>query len=474
MMDGNDKLLQKCLILNSLLYYDDFEMKKGEYLTLSMLTSKTPIKEWKKSPEVSKEKSNYVIDEILTNPEYANYRIVNYTIGEDLPELDGISDPGIGTGGPVAMALENPETKELLFVFRGTNRLEWIDNAEGFTKEASRMQLHALKFFEDTIREGDYDKRGYTITTTGHSKGGNKAQFVTIVSQYNVDKCVNIDGQGFSPMFFEKYAKEIKEKRDRIVTMASTGDPVSQLGMKLSLEEHLYSTYGTDKTPGINTSTKSLGDRLLGYLKLSKPQNEPAVVLLSALLAHSTAAIFSVKNNEFSLTPEMPTRKYYNQELNAVSDYIMKNFSMEDQKLVFSSLMTLISRTRTNSHNRERVIVEDTPARSLKDIAKSIALLGEAGREMGYKELQRGAEKLANFFETIDKVANIDDVLYEKLGNEVYQYSKMMEQSSHYYRPDTSLDSILKEITDSKKEEKKLEREYKNKDKLSNKDEVSK
>lgn len=35
-----------------------------------------------------------------------------------------------------------------------------------------------------------------SITVTGHSKGGNKAQYVTVLSD-KVDRCISMDGQGF-------------------------------------------------------------------------------------------------------------------------------------------------------------------------------------------------------------------------------------------------------------------------------------
>ena len=45
------------------------------------------------------------------------------------------------------------------------------------------------------------------IIVTGHSKGGNKAQYVTINSKYNdlIDKCFSFDGQGMSPEAIEAF-----------------------------------------------------------------------------------------------------------------------------------------------------------------------------------------------------------------------------------------------------------------------------
>lgn len=46
-------------------------------------------------------------------------------------------------------------------------------------------------------------KYGNDLTVSGHSKGGNKAQYVTIVTD-RVERCLSQDGQGFSPEFLKK------------------------------------------------------------------------------------------------------------------------------------------------------------------------------------------------------------------------------------------------------------------------------
>ena len=48
---------------------------------------------------------------------------------------------------------------------------------------------------------------GNNITVTGHFKGGNKAQYVTIVTD-RIGRCVSFDGQGFSKEFLEFIPQE--------------------------------------------------------------------------------------------------------------------------------------------------------------------------------------------------------------------------------------------------------------------------
>ena len=71
---------------------------------------------------------------------------------------------------------------------------------------------------------GPYD----SITVTGHSKGGNKAQYVTVLSD-KVDRCISMDGQRFSQEFLNQYYAEIEKKGGCIKNYFLDGDFVSIL-----------------------------------------------------------------------------------------------------------------------------------------------------------------------------------------------------------------------------------------------------
>ena len=60
-----------------------------------------------------------------------------------------------------------------------------------------------------------YEKLGledYTVTVTGHSKGGNKAKYIGILSD-TPDRAVSFDGQGFSDEFIEHYRRRIQKRQ---------------------------------------------------------------------------------------------------------------------------------------------------------------------------------------------------------------------------------------------------------------------
>jgi hypothetical protein len=63
----------------------------------------------------------------------------------------------------------------------------------------------------------------------GHSKGGNLAQYVTVVSGIDVDHCYTVDGQGFNYSFQLKYAAQIALMSGNITTLTGAADFVNIL-----------------------------------------------------------------------------------------------------------------------------------------------------------------------------------------------------------------------------------------------------
>lgn len=114
----------------------------------------------------------------------------------------------------------NEQTNEAVVAFRGTAPYEWEDNFLGGAETdqedrvSTQYQVEALEWFEGLhLEDGGYD----TITLTGHSKGGNKAKYITIMDKEGlVDRCVSFDGQGFSDEFYEEYGKEIARNQWKI------------------------------------------------------------------------------------------------------------------------------------------------------------------------------------------------------------------------------------------------------------------
>lgn len=119
-------------------------------------------------------------------------------------------------------------------VFRGTSTIkEWEDNGHGAYEYDTNQQIYALNY----INKLNYDN----IIVSGHSKGGNKAQYVTVRCP-KVGKCVSINGQGFSNEFIEKYKVEIYESKHKIISINSKYDYVNCLFNTIAGDIHYFKT----------------------------------------------------------------------------------------------------------------------------------------------------------------------------------------------------------------------------------------
>lgn len=112
-----------------------------------------------------------------------------------------------------------------IVAFRGTTGIGWIDNIKGGFICDTPQQLKALEFYHlvDTTFHFDH------YTMAGHSKGGNNGQYITIVDGAKVSDCVTFNSQGFSSEFIRKYARQIKENKNKIVAFESAWDVVNIL-----------------------------------------------------------------------------------------------------------------------------------------------------------------------------------------------------------------------------------------------------
>ena len=81
------------------------------------------------------------------------------------------------------------------------------------------------------------------ITVSGHSKGGNKAQFITIHSPL-VDRCFSFNGQGFSPEAINSLKKEygfqFDKQKKKIISISSENDYVNVLGTNISEKDKRF------------------------------------------------------------------------------------------------------------------------------------------------------------------------------------------------------------------------------------------
>jgi archaellum component FlaC len=149
-----------------------------------------------------------------------------------------IRDCTMDKEGPIQAACFVDDSGHANVIFRGTsNDIQWGDDGQAMYKSDSDCQKDALQY----IKKLPYDN----ITVSGHSKGGNLAQYVTILSGTvgkNVGNCLSFDGQGFSDEFMTAYEKEIKENKNKILSISAENDFVNSLGNDIDCQRKYIKT----------------------------------------------------------------------------------------------------------------------------------------------------------------------------------------------------------------------------------------
>lgn len=192
--------------------------------------------------------------------------IKNAVINNPLLQKTYITDYIRSDNGLTLACFKKPDNS-ISVVFKGTGSGEWIDNGEGlsgipeeniyltpddttgelrksivFDDYATDQQVEALNLF-NTIAHREKWSYFDTITVSGHSKGGNKAQFIAINSPI-VDYCYSFDGQGFSPEAInslrKRYSGQFDMRSSCIYSIAAENDYVNVLGNRIMPPENIF------------------------------------------------------------------------------------------------------------------------------------------------------------------------------------------------------------------------------------------
>ena len=224
------------------------------YLYLAKFTSFTKdqtlfdaFKSIDKSKLKQKDSVRYTILKaaITSNPTVANAFVTRLILNEN-----GLSACVIKT------------TENTFVVFKGTGKGEWIDNGAGLSgiaeqneyltydksgniqkttveKDfASNQQAEALNLYNYIVNTDDLSEN---IIVTGHSKGGNKAQFVAINTD-NVLYCISFNGQGFSPEAAMQFKdnENYRSRCQKIYSISTQNDYINVLGEQIYPPENKY------------------------------------------------------------------------------------------------------------------------------------------------------------------------------------------------------------------------------------------
>lgn len=206
-----------------------------------------------------------------------------------------------------------------------------MDNGVGMTNISTPQQEEALDYFDYVMGESTKDKNWTperNVIVTGHSKGGNKAQFVTLNSVYGayIDKCYSLDGQGFSPeaieAFKEKYGvRAYYEQLDKMYSICGENDYVNGLGIPVIKEENTFyletpvddtDFYNLHHITGMYAYRDENGNVQFGGI-LNKETEQGSVGKLAATLSREMMKLPRDQRNDIAMTV-MQVLEYYMNE----------------------------------------------------------------------------------------------------------------------------------------------------------------
>ena len=189
-------------------------------------------------PSKVKKSEDYkaVLNAIEQNPSLGDYEIISQSM------CDGYDEKLV-----IACTFKDPETGNIYVSYRGTGDGKWVDNGEGLTAKSTIMQDTSVAYFDNMMSELSEDERENSkIIVSGHSKGGNEAQYVTLTSDYRdkIAACYSIDGQGFSKEAIEYFKKTLGDDYEaylrKMYSINGENDYVHDLGEVIIPEDHTY------------------------------------------------------------------------------------------------------------------------------------------------------------------------------------------------------------------------------------------
>lgn len=236
----------------------------------------------------------------------------------DIVIADTYMDEDFGGGGGLAALMLSKKNHEAVVAFRGTATREWVDDFAGANRADTLQQLNALEWYHAIYRKHHMDQ--YYVTLVGHSKGGNKAKYITILDD-TPDRCYSIDGQGFSDAFFAAYGERILLRQDRIENHSIDYDSINALMTEIG-KEYFYTGYDYGQLGYIETH--SLG-------KFFHWDNDGGYMFHPNSKGQSTE-ILALKHFFNSYIRSIPTEEDQNEMIHCLGLIVQKSNEIKDEK----------------------------------------------------------------------------------------------------------------------------------------------
>ncbi len=233
--------LDTFLILNCVIYVNSFEKDDvSENIVGKSLFEISDLLECKRNSlgffpaEINEDEFSIIINTIKKNKElYEKIKIV---------DVDN-SVYGNISGSDRVVNVTFLYEDNLIIVYKGTaGDFEWKDNVEGtYNISDTKQQRMALSYFDEMVEKFKDVKKVYV---SGHSKGGNKSQYIGVLrgNMSKLERVYSFDGQGFNSIFLKKYNKEIENNRHKIFNICNEYDYVNILLFSIANKIFIKST----------------------------------------------------------------------------------------------------------------------------------------------------------------------------------------------------------------------------------------
>lgn len=310
--------ITQLLIINTILYTTEFNVGQK-------LVGKT-VRDWEKEfkfeldslghfpAEINETEMEKVLKTVREDETYSKIKI-----------LDVNNSKSGYTDGSEPIVMVTLKYEDMIYIaFKGTaGGVEWKDNAIAAYPETiyTEAQKEALEYY-DKMYEKYVDNTIKKVYVTGHSKGGNKAQFIMVMrgSKHNkLKKCFSFCGQGFNKTFIEKYSKQIQENKDKIYNISADNDYVNVILTQI-----------TDKIKFVKSITN-----------MGEVAKKRAIIRHKFGAWHSPYVMFKEKNGILTINVKTKQSKLM-RTLQLFLAYILENMTIEDAKYFYHAMSSIL------------------------------------------------------------------------------------------------------------------------------------
>ena len=347
------------LILNCIIYVSSFEKDDvDKNIVGKSLFEISDLLECKKNSlgifpaEINEEEFSNIVNTIKNNRElYEKIKIV---------DVDN-SVYGNISGSDRVVNITFLYEDNLIVVYKGTaGDFEWKDNVEGtYNISDTKQQRIALRYFDEMVEKFKDVKKIYV---SGHSKGGNKSQYIGVLrgNMSKLERVYSFDGQGFNSIFLKKYNKEIENNRHKIFNICNEYDYVNILLFSIANKIFIKSTTNVGNDDDRQSKLKH---RFGGF--------------------HSPYSMFKNENGLLILN-EVTEQSDIMKNFEKLFEYYNTNMEIEDSKFIYYRMSLFMMESGSEVFGED---IPTTPKGFLKRFTKLTREYTKHENELSFSEI---------------------------------------------------------------------------------------